>query len=290
MFLDNVDVGGVTVKPEFDGLKMPYLLALLNSRLLRWFFPFVSVPFRGNYYSANRQFLGQLPIKLIDPRKKRETKLESEVVQCVEAIQEAHRQHVKLPEALLRLIAHNAERTPCNLAHYLQKDFAAAVKPDILIDDVQREGFVHEILMEADGQELTLTATVADKPEDEPRPVPVLRLTFKDDALRQFIYAGWRQFLAEHSRQKKWTKGRKPEPVYPLLVNTLEPLVSFAPAAGDNLRVIRDLMKTVAAEAGSADLAAVEAEIAKLDSEIDARVYELYGLTPEEIAVVEARA
>ena len=39
MFLDNVDVGGVTVKPEFDGLKMPYLLALLNSRLLRWFFP-----------------------------------------------------------------------------------------------------------------------------------------------------------------------------------------------------------------------------------------------------------
>lgn len=290
VFLDNVDVGGVTVKPEFDGLKMPYLLALLNSRLLRWFFPFVSVPFRGNYYSANRQFLGQLPIKLIDPRKKRETKLESEVVQCVEAIQEAHRQHVKLPEALLRLIAHNAERTPCNLAHYLQKDFAAAVKPDILIDDVQREGFVHEILMEADGQELTLTATVADKPEDEPRPVPVLRLTFKDDALRQFIYAGWRQFLAEHSRQKKWTKGRKPEPVYPLLVNTLEPLVSFAPAAGDNLRVIRDLMKTVAAEAGSADLAAVEAEIAKLDSEIDARVYELYGLTPEEIAVVEARA
>ena len=75
VFLDNVDVGGVTVKPEFDGLKMPYLLALLNSRLLRWFFPFVSVPFRGNYFSANRQFLGQLPIKLVDPKKKKEVAL-----------------------------------------------------------------------------------------------------------------------------------------------------------------------------------------------------------------------
>jgi hypothetical protein len=49
-------------------------------------------------------------------------------------------------------------------------------------------------------------------------------------------------------------------------------------------------MKAVAEEAGSADLAALEAEIAKLDGEIDARVYELYGLTPEEIAIVEGRA
>ena len=99
-----------------------------------------------------------------------------------------------------------------------------------------------------------------------PRPLPVLRLTFKDDALRQFIYAGWRQFLTEHSRQKKWTKGKKPEPIYPLLVNTLEPLVYFSASAGDNLRAIRDLMKTVADEAGSADLAAIESEIKKLDA------------------------
>ncbi|MCX6904317.1 MAG: hypothetical protein NTW03_12735 [Verrucomicrobia bacterium] len=48
-------------------------------------------------------------------------------------------------------------------------------------------------------------------------------------------------------------------------------------------------MKAVAEEAGSADLAAVEAEIEQLDREIDDRVYALYGLTPEEIAVVEGR-
>lgn len=47
-------------------------------------------------------------------------------------------------------------------------------------------------------------------------------------------------------------------------------------------------MNAVAAEAGTADLAEVEAEIAKLDREIDERVYELYGLTPEEIKIVEA--
>jgi len=40
-------------------------------------------------------------------------------------------------------------------------------------------------------------------------------------------------------------------------------------------------------EAGSADLAAIESEIAKLDEEIDECVYKLYGLTPEEIKIVE---
>jgi type II restriction/modification system DNA methylase subunit YeeA len=117
--------------------------------------------------------------------------------------------------------------------------------------------------------------------------MPILRLTFKDGALRQFIYASWRQFLNENSRKQKWTKGKKPEPIYPLLVNLLEPLVYFNASVGDNLRAIRDLMKAVVAEAGSADLAAIESEIKKLDAEIDARVYELYGLTKDEIKIVE---
>ena len=187
-------------------------------------------------------------------------------------------------------ILHTQNRTPCNLAHYLQNDFASAVKEEKLIDDVQRTGFVHEIRLESNGNELTLTAVVADKLGDKPRALPVLRLSFKDEALRQFIYASWRQFLNENSRKQKWTKGKKPEPIYPLLVNLLEPLVYFNASAGDNLRAIRDLMKAVAEEADSADLAAIESEIKKLDAEIDQRVYELYGLTDDEIKIVEGAA
>jgi N-6 DNA Methylase len=105
---------------------------------------------------------------------------------------------------------------------------------------------------------------------------------------RSLLPACWKQFLADHARQKKWTKGKTPEAIYPLLVNTLEPLVYFSAGAGDNLRAIADLMKAVAEEAGDADLAAIESEIARLDREIDERVYELYGLTGDEIKIVEA--
>ena len=233
--------------------------------------------------------LEQIPIKQTEKMSKHDLAVKNKMILAVKAMLDAQRGFQNFPLLLEKKVLHS-NRTTCNLAHYLQKDFAAAAQADILIDDVQQTGFVHEISVVPDGNELTLIASVAQKADGEPRAMPVLRMAFKDDALRQFIYACWRQFLGEHARQRKWTKGRKPEPVYPLLVNTLEPLVYFSPAATDNLRAVRDLMKAVAGEAGSADLAALEAEITKLDGEIDQRVYDLYGLTEEEKAIVKDAA
>ncbi len=65
-FLDNVDVGGVTYKAGFESHDLAFLIGLLNSSLLNWYFQFVSAPFRGGFRSANRQYLGQLPIRTID--------------------------------------------------------------------------------------------------------------------------------------------------------------------------------------------------------------------------------
>ena len=65
-YLDNVDVGGLCLNDDHKNQGYLYLLGILNSKLLRWYFPFVSAPFRGGWLSANRQFLSQLPIKTID--------------------------------------------------------------------------------------------------------------------------------------------------------------------------------------------------------------------------------
>lgn len=65
-FLDNVDVGGVTFRLSSSDSSLAYLLALLNSRLLRWYFPHVSAPFRGGFRSANRQFLSLIPFCPLD--------------------------------------------------------------------------------------------------------------------------------------------------------------------------------------------------------------------------------
>lgn len=61
-YLDNVDVGGLSFKPEFINFSYYPLIAILNSKLMQWYFPSISAPFRGGWYSANKQFLSQLPI------------------------------------------------------------------------------------------------------------------------------------------------------------------------------------------------------------------------------------
>jgi type I restriction-modification system DNA methylase subunit len=65
-FLDNVDVGGITLRPEYSLYSLVYVLALLNSTLLRWYFSEVSAPFRGGFRSANKQFLALIPFREID--------------------------------------------------------------------------------------------------------------------------------------------------------------------------------------------------------------------------------
>lgn len=85
-FLDNVDVGGVTLKPAYQDQGLSYLLALLNSRLLAWYFPFVSAPFRGGWMSANRQFLSQLPFRPVNFSKASEQSAHAEIVAKVEAM------------------------------------------------------------------------------------------------------------------------------------------------------------------------------------------------------------
>ncbi len=59
--LDNVDVGGVAVE-NHDPNQLSFLLALLNSPVLNYYFIHNSVPFRGGFFSANRQYIEKLPI------------------------------------------------------------------------------------------------------------------------------------------------------------------------------------------------------------------------------------
>ena len=64
-YLDNVDVGGVLLRDASEDNYL-YVLTLLNSNLIDWHFQQISAPFRGNYRSANRQFIEPLPIRRFD--------------------------------------------------------------------------------------------------------------------------------------------------------------------------------------------------------------------------------
>lgn len=74
-YLDNVDVNGIL------GLADPYyVLAVLNSKLINFYFQRITVPFRGGFRSANRQFIEPLPIRKPDGFTKAETQVHDRIV------------------------------------------------------------------------------------------------------------------------------------------------------------------------------------------------------------------
>ena len=101
-YLDNVDVGGITLNTEYRHLDYKYLLAFLNSELLRWYFPFVSLSFRGGWLSANRQFLSQLPIRPIDFNSPSEKAIHDKLVTLVDRMLELYKKKDSLPPSAER--------------------------------------------------------------------------------------------------------------------------------------------------------------------------------------------
>ncbi|MBI5832250.1 MAG: Eco57I restriction-modification methylase domain-containing protein [Armatimonadetes bacterium] len=90
--LDNVDVGGLTIRTAFADLDRRYLLAILNSRLLGWYFPYISAPFSGGFWSANRQFLSRAPIRLASPTVPEDVARHDELVNLVDQMLALHKQ------------------------------------------------------------------------------------------------------------------------------------------------------------------------------------------------------
>ena len=70
-YLDNVDVGGVLLKDSSEESYL-YVLGVLNSSLINWYFQRLSAPFRGGYRTANRQFIEPLPIRGVDTSSERQ--------------------------------------------------------------------------------------------------------------------------------------------------------------------------------------------------------------------------
>jgi type I restriction-modification system DNA methylase subunit/predicted type IV restriction endonuclease len=91
-FLDNVDVGGISLKPNYLAQGFHFILGLLNSKLLSWYFPFVSAPFRGGWISANRQFISQIPIRIIDFNDAADKASHDRLVTMVENMLALHKQ------------------------------------------------------------------------------------------------------------------------------------------------------------------------------------------------------
>ena len=82
---------GITLSDEYLSLTYFYLLGLLNSTLLDWLLKQTSSPFRGGYYSYNRQYIEQLPIRPINFDDPADAARHDKMVALVERMLALHR-------------------------------------------------------------------------------------------------------------------------------------------------------------------------------------------------------
>jgi hypothetical protein len=111
-YLDNVDVGGVILKDDSTSHYL-FVLGLLNSTLIDWYFRQISTPFRGGFRSANRQFIDPLPIRQIDSSNNTDQQLHDAIVARVQEMLSLQSQLAPLrhaPSSLRSDLLHEVER------------------------------------------------------------------------------------------------------------------------------------------------------------------------------------
>jgi Eco57I restriction-modification methylase/TaqI-like C-terminal specificity domain len=271
-FLDNVDVCGIAAASD---TAMFFLAGIINSRVLNFAFRRISKPFRGNYLSANRQFIAPLPIP-------RATEAQREdVARRARNLQTAHTaRRDKLDAISKRLVSLRSRAKP---ERWLFPEIP--VRSDLLTEaparlatDAQREW--------ADARIELATTTAHDRVGSRLRPgaalsaafeagelsfsidgIKVVDRVFVDQAEGEFIVAQWK-VLASTFPITDSTSGKK-------LANALRKL-----AVPDNPETMRQVIRL------ESELAALEVDIDRQEKEMNDLVDSLFGLTDADKAII----
>lgn len=95
---------GILISPEYP---REYMLGLLNSKLLEWFLHKIATSMRGGWFSYEARFIRNLPIKIIESSKSKESSIQDKVISLVKKIVNLNKKSPNTPqekEALKREI------------------------------------------------------------------------------------------------------------------------------------------------------------------------------------------
>ncbi|NLE56018.1 MAG: restriction endonuclease subunit M, partial [Lentisphaerae bacterium] len=279
-FLNNVRVNGVLPTESRDGW---FLLGILNAPVCDFVFRRTAKPKDGGWYEANKQFIAPLPIPAATSEE------QQQVGGMAMRLQELHTKRRDLVAKLAQRLqsgqtmamspAPGADwlwaevRTPA--AWKAHADAPAALKGRELTAwaKARYEDALNAQLYQLDGLLQPGARLDVENTADDIRVTvngsEALRVYDKPDT--PFIAAQWRHALRDVTVTDAFNGKR-------LLRLLLNVRVTADHALRDRIVAI------------DADIAALDAKIAAAEQAINAVVYRLYQLTPEEIAMIEAGA
>ncbi len=253
-----------------------YIVGLLNAQVPDFVFRRIGKVKEGGFFEADKQFIAPLPI----PNATEEDA--ADIASRARDLQTVHTTRRDKLEQLARrmeTIRRRSKPETWLFPDLTSKRELEAEAPGTLDAEARREWAAKryddavEAKYQAVGDRLDPTAAldasfVSGELSFSIDGVPVIDRIFENDANGPFILAQWKVLATTFSITEK-TTGKK-------LCDALRKL-----AANDGSPVVTQIM------ALQEELSALDADIARQEHEMNAAVYALYGLTAEEIALVE---
>lgn len=274
IYLDNVDVGGIAVaKNEAPN----FLSGLLNGPVCDYVFRRISKPFRGDYKSANKQFIAPLPIPKATKAQR------ASVADKAERLQKLHTARRDALGRIAKRLANAPSRARPETWLFPTLSPAADREDDApsAMDNAERRKWAKDryaddvtARLEAMGDRLTPGVGLDATHEDEELRflidgVPVIEGIYVDDSEGPFIAAQWKVLAQTFSVTEK-TTGKK-------LANALRKL-----ARTDNTALMGQVVGI------QDELETLETDIANEEAAINTEIYALYRLTDAERELIEA--
>ena len=274
LYLDNVDVGGVIIAEAED----PFFIAgVLNSPIVNFVFKRISKPFRGGYYSANKQFIAPLPIPPASPDDHSEVAARARALQAANTARRDTLAHI---QRRLSATRHRNKPETWLFPDLRGKNEIIALAPARLDTLKKREWAEQRYSRDLSASHDAITARL--RPGSSLQAgfadgelsflidgVPVANRIFVSAEEGEFILAQWKVLAATFTVTEK-TDGKK-------LANGLRKLT-----VADNIAVVQQII------ALERELSRLEADIARQEVGINSLVYRLYDLTDNDIALIQA--
>ncbi len=273
VYLDNVDVGGVAVAKDQN----PYYIAgVLNAPVANFVFQRISKPFRGEYKSANKQFIAPIPIP---NAKKRER---GAVANHAETLQNYYTRRRNIVEELSKRLntAKLKSRPITFLFPTLKQALDYSDELPLNLKDAEKKALAkqkYEEGLQSHYDEITarlhptvkLSSTfIKGEIRFSLDGIPIVENIFLDEKEGALILAQWKVLAQTYSITEK-TDGKK-------ICNTLRKL-----ATTDNLALVDQIINL------ENDLSSLEEKIKQEEEAIDNLLFKLYGLTQKEIELVK---
>lgn len=274
---------------EDDEWSQLAMTALLNSKVLTFFLKQTGTKLRGGYFRMKTAYLEPFPIPHMDRSNPADLAAHDTLVELAQRMLDLNETHQTVTDVFAQAVQGH-ERRSTMLRRFLTEQKDLVIRQALL--DANDEGEVNAIAVDEARDGLVIRAQIEDTWRD------VARLEVAGEDLRLYLLLALRAFLHENRRKRIWSRGK-------VLGGVLEALAAprLASATPDeHRRQVAQVMDEVRrrlpdglphhgvgldGEGAPLRFSAIEGDLAVTDAEIDRRVYDLYGLTAEEIAIVE---